>query len=76
MLRCKFDRIGRNRAVPPLTIAAKDPDEIAKAIYRYARRYVMSRDVEVTVNGDGDTPTGGTIFCGCQVGGSFTLEEW
>lgn len=73
-----FERIGRNHAVHPLHILVKhgDFDAIAQCVYKYARKFLMSRDVEVVIEGDGmDAPTGGTIFCGCQVGGTFTLEE-
>ena len=46
-----FDRIGRNHSVPPLVIDG-DPDgqDVADAVYKYARKFLMSSDYEVTAN--------------------------
>jgi hypothetical protein len=66
-----FDRISRNHNVAPLTVSG-DADAIAEQIYRYAKPKVASRDVEVVVDLE---EMKGHIFCGMQVGGSFTLTE-
>ena len=69
--RVTFDRIGRNHGVEPLTATAGDADELAEAVYRYARPHLASRDVEVVV----DLAAGsGFIFCGFNNGGTFTIE--
>lgn len=70
--RVTFDRVGRHHQVPALDVTAWDADDVAEQVHRYARRYLASRDVEVVV----DLSAGnGTIFCGVQVGGSFTVAE-
>lgn len=71
-VRVTFARIGRNRAVPPLDVKAADADDLAEQIHRYARPHLLSRDVEVVVD---LAEMRGTIFCGFQSGGSFTLEH-
>lgn len=66
-----FDRIGRNRAVPPLETASADADHLAEQIYVYARPYLLSSNVDVHV----DLTVGkGSIFCGFNNGGTFTIE--
>jgi hypothetical protein len=67
-----FDRIGRNHHVPPLHRDAADADELAEAIYRYARPHLMSRDVEVVVDLDKMT---GHILCGFNSGGTFAIAD-
>jgi hypothetical protein len=42
-----FDRIGRNHAVPSVSVMSDDPDVIAQAVYSHARHYLASREVEV-----------------------------
>lgn len=65
-----FARIGRNREVPPLDVRATDADDLAQQIHQYARPHLMSRDVEVVVDlGE----MRGSIFAGCNNGGTFTL---
>ena len=44
-----FERVGRRHDVPPLEVAG-DPDEIAEQVYRYARRFLGSKDVFVSVD--------------------------
>lgn len=66
-----FDRMGRNHKPPIVTVESDDPDEIAEAIYRVARKHLMSRDVEVVVNLEAMTAT---IYAGVQVGGSGSLH--
>lgn len=68
--RAKFDRISRNHNVPDLSVDGS-AQNIAEQVYRYAKPKVASRDVEVIVDLEA---LKGTIYCGMQVGGSFTLE--
>ncbi|MDM4721124.1 hypothetical protein QTQ03_25470 [Micromonospora sp. WMMA1363] len=70
--RIVFDRIGRTRDVPPLDAHAVDADHLAEQIYRYARRFLISKDVEVWVGMD---HMRGGITCGFSNGGSFTIED-
>ena len=67
----QFDRIGRNHEVPDLTVTGA-ADQVAEAIYRYARPKLRSRDVEVAVDLE---ELRGHIFCGMQTGGTFELSE-
>lgn len=65
-----FERVGRYRDLPPLTVRAKDGDHLAKEIYRYVRPSLRSRDVEIVV----DIETGdGMIVCGVRSGGTFKV---
>lgn len=65
-----FERVGRYRDLPPLTVRAKDGDDLAEQIYKYVRPSLRSRDVEIVV----DPETGeGMIVCGVQNGGTFTV---
>jgi hypothetical protein len=68
----KFDRIGRNHDVAPLVARVLDADQLADVIYRYARPFLFSQDVEVVVNLEPDKMLG-LIMCGFQCGGSFTV---
>lgn len=66
-----FERVGRNHTVPPLTVESSDPDDIAEAVYRVARKHCMSRDVEVCV----DLTEGRvSIFAGFHNAGGGTVE--
>jgi hypothetical protein len=74
--RVTFERIGRRHDVDPLTVtvtAAPDDqaDELAEAVYRYARRFLASRDVETQVDLDQKAVT---IFAGFHLGGTGVLE--
>lgn len=64
-----FDRIGRNHNVPPLTVKESDPDNIAAAVFKVARKYCASSWFEVIVNLEDNT---GSIEYGRF--GTFTLE--
>jgi hypothetical protein len=64
-----FDRIGRNHEVAPLEVTGS-ADDIAEQVYRYARRFLASRDVEVQCDLE---EMRGIIFWGFQVGGHFEL---
>ena len=68
-----FDRISRNHDVPPLTITATNPDDIAEEIYQYARPHLRSHDIEVIVDlGQGD----GFITAGLiHTAGRFTIRR-
>jgi hypothetical protein len=69
-----FDRIGRNHVVQPLVVESANRlsrDDIEAHIDRYARKFLASRDVDVTV----DLESGrGDIFAGIQSGGTFTVR--
>lgn len=67
-----FDRIGRQVRVEPLTLKDGTPDDIAQAIYSYARKFTISRDIEVIVDLEAKS---GTIYAGLQVAGHFTLSK-
>jgi hypothetical protein len=69
---CTFERIGRNHYVPPLDVIADHPDEIAFAVYNYARPRLASTDVEVVADLE---EMSGTIYVGFHVGGRFTIME-
>jgi len=65
-----FERIGRTHDVAPLRVAVKDADELAERIYRHARPYLRSSDVQAVV----DLAEGrGFILCGFRNGGDFTV---
>jgi predicted RNA methylase len=72
-----FDRIGRtggrNGSKPPepITVDSENADEIAEEVYRYARRFLASREVEVIVNLGKGT---GFISAGFSNAGSFKVE--
>ena len=73
--RIEFLRIGRNRAVPPLTVVANTVSEIEAHIYRYAERHLQSPDFIVSVD---LKKLRGWITCGFFLGrlfddGRFTL---
>lgn len=68
----KFERVGRNHAVPDLTVEAADVDELTEAAYRYAGRFLGSRSYEVVVNLEAMT---GSVEYGRF--GRFTIEtDW
>ena len=45
-----FERIGRNHNVAPLTVESDNSDVIAEAVYRLARKHLVSREVDVIVD--------------------------
>lgn len=69
-LICKFDRIGRTHTVRDLAVVAGDADRIAEDVFKYARNFLASSDVEVLVNLH---EMKGTIYAGFHVGGSFVM---
>jgi hypothetical protein len=66
-----FDKIGRTRVVAPLEVAADDPTGVAEEIHRYARRHLLSSEVEVEV--DLDACTGQIIVGGFRPVGTIAL---
>lgn len=75
--RVDFERIGRTHDVPQLTCDAVDADELADKVWDYARRYLVSRDYEVTVRGDEDEDDlrSGKVSIGYGRFGGGTFEE-
>jgi hypothetical protein len=71
--RAEFDRIGRTHNVEPLEVELADgarvADQFAEAIDKYARRFLMSWEVEILVYSDGG---GDIIVGGWRNGGTFT----
>jgi hypothetical protein len=65
-----FERIGRHHNVAPLVHRAADAGDLAAAIHRYARHFLLSGNVEVVVN---LVRLSGSIMCGFSNGGSFAL---
>jgi hypothetical protein len=79
--RVTFERIGRHHDVAPLTATVTcrpddQADKLAEAVWRYARKYLASRDVETQVDlPTAEKPTGAVmIFCGFRTGGTGTVE--
>lgn len=70
--RIEFERIGRTRAVAPLTGVAESDVDIAEAVYRHARPHLRSREVVVAVDLE---EMRGTIICGFHSGGTFTIHK-
>lgn len=77
--RIAFERIGRNHNVPPFAVAAVEgPDVaqvIAREVFRVARGYLVSADVNVTVELGDEPGQGGTgmITTGFHSAGTFTV---
>jgi len=68
----KDGKIGRRENVAPLEIAERNADDVARAIFRYAGRFLLSRgiDVDLSIAEDG---TGDGIIL---VGGFRTVAEF
>lgn len=69
--RVTFDRIGRHNVDPLDLPAGLEADQIAEAVFHYARPSLLSRNVNVDVDLEARK---GHIFCGFHLGGTFTLE--
>jgi hypothetical protein len=69
--RVTYERVGRRRDVPPLVVIAAGADDLSEKVYNDVRPYLMSRDVEVSVDLESMK---GFIFCGFNSGGRFTIE--
>jgi hypothetical protein len=76
--RVTYERVGRHggrngsTAPAPLTVTARDADDLAEQVSRDARRYLASREVEVIVDLAAGT---GQILAGFHNAGTFTLEQ-
>jgi hypothetical protein len=76
-------RIGRSHGVAPLVIddmpeaiEAVNWNDVAAAVFGYARPRLASRDIDVELHQDTETATiGGTVFCGFQIGARFTITH-
>jgi hypothetical protein len=73
--RIVFERIGRHHQVPPLDVTT-DPAtavrELTLAVLRTARKYVISRSVDVDIDSH---MSGGTITVGDRPCGNFRLLQ-
>jgi hypothetical protein len=77
--RVTFDRIGRGNHPEPQIFTARNADELALLIYRFAKPKLASHDVDVALDLNTDQPlphTGkGSIAAGFHNAGSFEIEE-
>lgn len=69
--RITYERIGRHRNVPPLTVAAAGTGQLATLIEADAKRYLLSPWFEVRVD---LAEMNGWIICGLHVSGRFAIE--
>lgn len=70
--RVTFDKIGRRRDVEPLTTeSVNSADALAKKIATYARKFLLSNDIDVNVLVGHD----GTIWAGGRAVGTFTWAK-
>lgn len=70
--RVTYERVGRRRDVPSLVVVAAGADHLAELVYADVRPYLLSQDVEVTVDLEAMT---GAILCGVCSGGRFKIEN-
>lgn len=76
--RVTYERVGRHggrdgRPTPqPLTVWVVSVDALCERIAEDARPYLLSSSFDVLVDLEEMT---GSIFCGFQTGGSFTIES-
>lgn len=68
----KFERIGRNHAVEPLTVTVDGEADLCRRIRAHARPHLRSRDFDVCVDLDAGS---GFIACGMHSGGNFTVRQ-
>jgi hypothetical protein len=68
--RVTFARIGRSHDVPPLEVDARDAETLGAAIYKYGRKHLGSRYVDVEVDMENGR---GEFFCGIRSGGTFSF---
>ncbi|MFJ1964861.1 hypothetical protein [Streptomyces massasporeus] len=77
LYRVVYERVGRRGGrdgsppPPPLTVWATSADSLAEHIHHDVRRYLASRETEVTVDLENMR---GCIFAGFNNGGGFRLE--
>ena len=68
----EFERIGRSRSVPPVTIDADGEADLARKIREVARPHLRSRDFDVLL----DMAAGaGWFACGMHSGGGFSVTR-
>ena len=68
-----FDRIGRNKAIKPLTVDAINIFDLGAKIADYAEPHIRSEYFEVGID---DDMTAGHILVGmCHSGGNFTISN-
>jgi hypothetical protein len=68
-----FDRIGRNKAIKPLTVDADGIIQLGEKISDYAEPHIRSEYFEVGID---DDLSGGHIIAGmAHVAGCFTIEK-
>lgn len=71
-----FTRIGRTHDAPALELPAQDGrtwDDVAEAIERHARPMLTSRFIEAVVHERPEGMVAGSILCGMNSGGTFTV---
>lgn len=72
----KFERIGRRRDVPLLRTPDDHPDLVAEAVWRYAGKYLGSRDYDVDVKLPTDEAAGAVSIGWGRFGvGTITRES-
>lgn len=71
----EFERIGRNKSVPPVTVDCDGEADLCRRIRDIARPHLRSRDFDVMLEyaEPGETIIGGFIACGMHSGGSFAV---
>lgn len=69
--RIEFERIGRNRSVPALTVTALGEADLCRAIRAHARPHLRSRDFNVMLDEDNHR---GWLACGLHNGGDFVVH--
>ncbi len=71
-----FDRIGRTRGLAPLTVSGDSEQELAAAIHKFAKRYLVSSDTDVEVMLREDKLNGlGYITAGFRDAGTFMMRQ-
>jgi hypothetical protein len=74
--RVTFERIGRDHNPAPIELEARNGDELTTLIYRHVKGKLASREIEVSVFGDGKKglTDGSIIVGGAHSAGTFTVE--
>lgn len=70
--RVTLTRCGRGAPPEPFAVSGEDADELAFHIFVVARRRLLSRDVNVTVDLDSNTVN---VYAGFQHVGEGTIER-
>jgi hypothetical protein len=66
----EFERIGRNKSVPPMKVTVAGEDDLTGSIREYARPHLRSRDFDVILDESGSA---GCFACGMHNGGNFSI---